>query len=316
VILNKIPTMPSSLELLASGKKIMPIPSDSSSNSGYKVKQEKIVIPEEHMQDAFDTLNKTGFVKKWPKVERFVTDPKFENQKYCLHSFVPSVGAKPDNNGIYGFFKCRGTFHNLDSMNQRAETIIREVDSHHELFHGLVGAPLPFTLSVDYCEETEDIDIRDSAIKSISNSVAESRERDRRVMKDIKQREMQLLDDTNMVLDKKTKSTRPMNDEELAEKKSKMTPEETNEKELDDYIAARVKRATYLYTLVETKKKTDKIKKNFEEVDAALKDIDAQDPELMKKYLDKYRKERERVGLEENHTFIEYLVSDPPADLF
>lgn len=308
----------SSLELLASGKKLVPKPSSSSSSSSssYKVKQEKIVIPEEHMQEAFDTLNKTGFVRKWPSVERFVTDPKFEQQKFCLHSFVPSAGAKPDSDGIYGFFKCRGTFPTIDTMNQRAETVIREIDSHHELYHGLVGAPLPFSLNPDYCEETEDIDIKNKAVETVSNSVADSREKDRRTIKELKQREQQLLEDTNMVFDSKTKSNRPMNEKELAEKEKKMSSEDRAEKELDDYIAARVKRATYLFTLVETKKKTDKIKKNFENVDAALKDIDAANPQLLEKYLDKYKKERERVGLEDNNTFIEYLVKDPPADLF
>ena len=306
----------SSLEFLGSGKKLPPRPSSSSSSSStYKVKQEKIEIPEEHMQEAFDTLNKTGFIRKWPSIERFVTDPVFEQQKYCLHSFVPAAGAKPDPDGVYGFFKCRGTFPTPVAMNQRAETIIREVDSHHELFHGLVGAPLPFTLNPDYCETTEDIDLKSKAVETVSNSVKEARERDRRVMKDLKQREKELLEDTNMVFDKKTRSNRPMTEEELAEKETKKTVEELAEKELDDYIAARVKRATYLFTLVETKKKTDKIKENFMAVDTALKEIDDSNPELMSKYLAKYKKERERVGLSDDNTFIEYLVKDPPADL-
>jgi len=302
----------STMEVLASGEPLPPRDTDNKTG-GYKVKQKNIEIPENVMQDAFDHINKTGFVKKWPAVERFVTDPVFEQQKYCLHSFVPAAGAKPDKDGVFGFFKCRGTYPTVDSMNQRAESIIREVDSYHDLFHGIVGAPLPFTLNPEYCEKTKEIDIRDKAIKTVSDSVAESRENDRRVMKELKQRELELINDTAMVHDKEKMGPRPMTDTEVAEKK--LSVEEVEEKKLDDYIATRVKRASYLFTLVETKKKTDKIKKNLKSVEEALLKIDTTDPTLIKRYKEKYDRERDRVGLSDDHGFINYLSGDLPEGL-
>lgn len=296
----------SSLEKLASG-----IPVRDESATSYKVKQTTETIPEEHMQEAFDTTNKTAFVSKWPKVERYVTDPPFESQKFCLHSFIPAKGATPDKDGVYGFLKCRGTFSDQASMNQRAETILRTIDSFHDLYHGVVGAPMPFANNPDYAKETVDIDIKKKAVEEVSRSIESSREKDRQVINELKQREKELLESVHMRKDEKTGEMKQLTREEV---EASETKEQREERMLDDYIAMRVKRATYLFTLMETKKKTDKIRENLKTVNEALLVTDKEHPEFIGKYKEKYEKEREKAGITGNNEFVRLLVEDVPEE--
>src|SRR3990170_4868194 len=70
-------------------------------------------------KDAVNDLVSSENLKRYPAVDRFYKDPQYKDQVYCLHSFYPSKGATPDKDGVYGMFKCRGTFSNEMEMNQR-----------------------------------------------------------------------------------------------------------------------------------------------------------------------------------------------------
>jgi hypothetical protein len=121
---------------------------------------------------AMEELNKTSYIAlDFPRRDKTFVDPSIVNQVYSLFSFVPSKEAKPDKNGVYGYGKIRGCFSTDIEANQRAEFIIRNVDSYHPIYHGFVGRPFPITASSDYSAEVNEIDIKKQMTDSISADV-------------------------------------------------------------------------------------------------------------------------------------------------
>ena len=86
-------------------------------------------------------------------------------------SFVPSSGAKPDKDQIYGMMKVRGVYATEEEANERADFIIRNVDSYHEIFHCHVGRPFPITINDDYASSVKSIDIRKKTTELISEDI-------------------------------------------------------------------------------------------------------------------------------------------------
>jgi len=77
-------------------------------------------LSEEQVNEAMVALNNTSFVDKFPRVERQFADPPIPLQTYGLISFVPSKGASPDKDGVYGFMKMRGNYATQQESNDRA----------------------------------------------------------------------------------------------------------------------------------------------------------------------------------------------------
>ena len=94
------------------------------------------------------------------QTETYFCDPSIFNQQIGLVSFVPSKGATPDKDGFYGMMKIRGNYVNEEEANIKAEDLIRNVDSYHEIFHCKVGKPFPITNSTNFSEEIKEIDIK------------------------------------------------------------------------------------------------------------------------------------------------------------
>ena len=78
------------------------------------------------MAAAVSSLNKKAFAQ----VDRQYADPPLKGQKIVLFSFMPSKGAKPDQDGWYGMAKVRGVFGNEDEANEHAEKLIRDHDAY------------------------------------------------------------------------------------------------------------------------------------------------------------------------------------------
>ena len=72
-------------------------PSDRT-NKPYQVKAVE-PLPDDDVVKAMETLNKD---LKFAQVDRYYADPNLPNQKIALVSFVPSKGATPDKDNIYG----------------------------------------------------------------------------------------------------------------------------------------------------------------------------------------------------------------------
>jgi len=244
-------------------------------------------LTEGQVQEAFNELVVSDYIPKFPRVERQFCDPLYSNQVYCLHSFVPSKGATPDKDGIYGMVKCRGTFASVEEANSRAEYLIRNVDSYHQVYTGYVGKPFPFSINNKYVKETKEVDIKKKMADVINEDVKTKREEEKKEIETIQQRE------TNL----------------KQEIEQESAPEEV-------YTTLRVKRAQLIWTYVNTKKKLDEMKAVLKRTEKEIVGYDRQYPSYKKLYYDKFMEARRKAGFpEDDDSFVKYMASDFDLDI-
>lgn len=194
--------------------------------------------------------------------DRYYADPNQMNQLLSLVSFVPSKGAKPDEDGIYGMMKVRGVYATEEEANERAEFLIRNVDSYHEIYHAYVGRPFPITTSDKYAADIKKIDIRKKTTDIISEDILEKKREERQEMMTMKDREKMLLEES-----KKAQRNEPKDI-------------------FEEYITENVKRAQLVWTYHETLKKMKQMQESFENATNRIKEIDNLHPDYVDKYME------------------------------
>lgn len=262
-------------------------PEDRDTQNKWRPDQSVPPLTNDEAASALDELNKTDFTQKFPKVDKTYQDPIIPMQNIGLISFVPAKGATPNERGIYGFAKLRGNFATEMESNQRAEYLIRNVDSYHQIYHTYVGRPFPITTSSEYSAVTDEIDIRKETASAMSNAVKDKKEVEQQQIREIKEREKQLIDES---------------------KREEVDP-------YDEYITQRVKKSQLIFTYLEHKKKMAEIKDIVIKTREVLKEMDEKYPEYQHSFYDKYMKAREEAGIKEDReqvadNFIKYLVED------
>lgn len=250
-------------------------------------------LNDEQAKNAFNELNNTAFVAKFPRIDRTYADPPPPLQRYGLISFIPAKGATPNQNGVYGYAKLRGNYETEIEANNRSEFLIRNVDSYHQIFHTYVGRPFPLTLSSKYSADVSEIDIRKDMAESISTQIKNKKQEEQNVMREIKEREEALLKESQ---------------EAQKGKSAYEDPYET-------YITMRVKKAQLLWTYLEHKKKMAEVLDVLVETVHRIEELDKVDETFKDKYLDKYKKAREAAGIKETEkdlqeNFMKFLVED------
>lgn len=237
------------------------------------------------LREAVSTLNRKTFVQ----VDRQYADPPLKDQKIVLFSFVPSKGAKPDEDGWYGMAKVRGVFGNEDMANEYAEKLIREHDSYHEIFHAYVGRPFPVTNKTGYEEEIKTLDIKHKTVRLISEDILNKKRDEEKEIKEMQDREQTLLEG------------------------SKRAKEDIPEDPYDIYITDQVKRAQLIWTYKETIKKCEQMKDLIKTTNEKIAGTETEHPEYRDQYKDKYMQARRDAGLTEEQaedSFIKYLGVD------
>ena len=146
-------------------------PLDRNPDRSYQPNQGHPNLSDDEVVNAMASLNNRDFIKKFLSVERRYADPVDALQRIGLISFTPAKGATPDSQGVYGFAKLRGNYPTDNEANERAEFLIRNVDSYHQIYHAYVGRPFPITNSSDFSGERKEIDIRKSMVDSVSASI-------------------------------------------------------------------------------------------------------------------------------------------------
>jgi hypothetical protein len=262
-------------------------PSDRNPDRSYIPNQGHPVLSEDDVKVAMETLDNNKYVRKFLRVERKYADPVEPMQRIGLISFVPAKGATPNEKGVYGFAKLRGNYATDSEASERAEYLIRNSDSYHQIYHAYVGRPFPCTMSSDYTENTTEVDIRKTMTESISASIKEKKNDERREIKEVEDREQQL----------------------LAESKQE------EEDPIEFYTTLRVKKAQVTWTYIETQKKLDEMKqtiiKTRDQIEVMEKDSDTYATNYFKKYCDA----RSKSGLDNSttqDTFMKFLVEDHP----
>jgi len=253
----------------------------------WKPEQSEPVLSDEQTNEAMKVLNNTDFIDKFPRVDRTYADPILSMQLYGLISFTPAKGATPNENGVYGFAKLRGNFASEIEASQRAEFLIKNVDSYHQIYHTYVGRPFPITNSSKYSAETTEVDIRKQTAESVSQNVREKRLDEEKEIREIKQREEKLL-------------------------------EETKREEIDtydDYITQKVKLAQLSFTYLEHQKKMEEVKGIIINTRELIKKLDDEFPDYKTSYYEKYMQARRDAGIKEtsddlNANFLKFLVQD------
>ena len=264
-------------------------PLDRNPDRSYKPNQGNRNLTEEEVGIAMNTLDNKSYVKQFLRVERRYADPIEPLQRIGLFSFVPAKGCTPNKNGIYGFAKLRGNYSTDREASERAEYLIRNVDSYHQLYHTYVGRPFPLTVSSDYSGEKTEIDIRKSMTDSMSESVKAKRNEEKKKIQEIKDREKELLSES---------------------KKDEDDP-------VDIYTTLRVKKAQLTWTYLETEKKLEEMKNIIIKTRDELNEMDAENTEFADTYFQKYKEARDFAGLDnsnDQNTFMRYLVEDYKFD--
>lgn len=266
-------------------------PEDRDKESRWKPDQFVPPLDESQFVEAVKELNDVSFVHKFPRVDRTYADPAIPLQNYSLFSFMPAKGATPNDNGIFGFAKIRGSFGSEIEANQRAEYLIKNVDSYNQIFNTYTGRPFPITLDSKYSAETTEVDIRKDVAKTVSQNIKDKKEDEYKTMQEIKQKEEELLADS---------------------KREDVDP-------YDDYITQRVKFAQLSFTYLEHQKKMTEIREIIIKTREKIGEMDTEFPDFKTSYYEKYMDARKQAGIKESEedtqtNFIKYLVQDAPLD--
>ena len=264
-------------------------PEDRDRSVRWRPEQGVPPLTDEQTTSAMAELNNTAFTDKFPRVDKTYADPALNLQTYGLFSFVPAKGATPNQNGVFGFAKLRGNFATEAEADQRAEFIIRNVDSYHQIYHTYVGRPFPVTISSKFSAETNEIDIRKQTTESMSTSVKEKKMEEKKVIDDMKQREEQL----------------------LAE--SKREPGDVDP--FDTYITLKVKKAQLTWTYLEHQKKMAEVRTILRQTKKTLDEMDTEFPDYQGQYFQKYMDARRSAGFDDSKittqdNFMKFLVED------
>jgi hypothetical protein len=244
----------------------------------------------DELASAMEELSNVDYVSKFKKTDRNYADPPIHLQQFGLFSFIPAKGATPNKNGIFGFAKQRGNYASEEEASERAELIIREVDSTHTIFHTYIGRPFPLTISDKYSAETSEVDIRRETTEAVSTTIKDKKAEDKRVMEEIKERERLLMEDVSGERDK----------EEL---------------DLDEYITLNVKKAQLSWTYMEHLTKLKEVRNLILKARVEVKKTDVENPTFRDSFFDKYHAARTKAGVnttkEDLQTgFMRYLGGD------
>jgi len=272
-------------------------PSDRNPESRWRPEQGAPLLTEPEVEAAMQELNNTSFTDKFPRLDRTYADPPVPMQNIGLLSFTPATGATPNEKGVFGFAKLRGNFATSMEADQRAEFIIRNVDSYHQVYHAYVGRPFPITISTDYSADTNEIDTRREMTQAISSNIKKQTEEEQKTVKEMQEREAKLL----------AESRKARADDGIG-----APPEEDP---YDRYITLCVKKAQLSWTFLEHLKKLDEVRNIIVKTRDELARMDDRFPDFRDKYFEKYMEARRSSGLdnkvrEGQDNFIQYMVED------
>ena len=265
-------------------------PEDRDRSKKWRPNQGAPKLTELEVETAMLTLNDNVLISRFPRVERAYADPEVPRQHIGLISFVPAKDATPNKNGIYGFVKLRGNFNTEIEADERAEFLIRNVDSFHRIQHAPIGYPVPLTERSDFAKEVKEIDLQRDTATAMSESVKKEKLKDKQEIETMKQRQEALLAES---------------------KQEEVDP-------YDEYITQSIKKAQLTWTYLQHHEKILEICDIIKKTKKIIADLDKKHPEFRNNFFDKYMQARRDAGFRETSesaaqnqdNFIKYLVED------
>ena len=272
-------------------------PADRDREDRWRPEQGVRTLTETEVSEAMKALNNNSFTDKFPRVDRTYADPPIPMQNIGLLSFTPAKGATPNEHGVFGFAKVRGNYATPMEADQRAEFIIRNVDSYHQIYHLYVGRPFPITSSSEYSAETSEVDIRREATKTVSSHIKQQKDEEQKEVREMKEREEKMLAESKKAREDDGNGAAVGGDP------------------YEKYITLSVKKAQISWTFLEHLKKLKEVRDIIVKTRKEIAELDNEHPDFHDKYFDKYMKAREDAGLdtnvrEEQDNFIMYMVEE------
>lgn len=240
-------------------------------------------------QTAIATANLN--VPCFPNIERGFCDPQIVNQKIGLFSFFPAKGATPNEKGIFGYGKIRGTFNSEFEANAKATEIIKKFDSVHKIFHIYVGHPFPVTTLSDFSKKIDEVRIDSEEInEELNNFQKNQKEKEEEEMENIKKRQEKLQESPN----------------------EKIEP-------ITIYTTEKVKLANLKWTLDKYKQNIIEIENNIFKAQDKIFEMNKKFPEFKNQYMENYKKSCKEVGISDENmsddNFIKYMDDEKYPDL-
>jgi len=265
-------------------------------------------LSEVNLENAKKSLIKN--VITFPQINRrFVDPPKAGEPKFALFSYIehqdtdmckfleeikPNLSLKYRKrleelqnraHVIKGVAKIRGAFFTQKEAEERAEDIVRDVDSTNSVFTCIMGVPFPL-VSEGMAEEVSEVDLQKQTEHTIAQNVRKQRLKEQKEMEEIKRREEELMRN--------------------AEK-------DPNADDEDNYIAQRVKLAHLRYSIEQHVKKHAECVENERKCVEWLNDMKSRHPEFEEKYMEKYMAGRKAAHIpddKEPEGFMKFM-NDP-----
>jgi hypothetical protein len=222
---------------------------------------------EEELEHAFTDL----YVRKYIKGDRKFKDPEIRGQNYALFSFTPSSTAQPDQNGLYGFIKVRGTFNRVEEAEEKSKELIQYFSA-NQIFVCETGSPVPLQKQLkENVVEVENPHKDENSLK-FQDLIKEQGLKEKQQIEEIKQREEELRRDVQK--DPKDKSNTQI------------------------YIELNHKRATAAYLYNQHKQKLEETKNVVISARKQIAEMDEKYPELKDKYIEHYRETCAKTGID------------------
>jgi len=212
-----------------------------------------------------------GQTVSYPMVVRSNFDPTVIGQQVGLVSFIffkePQID-KTSGKPIYGFFKLRGNYPDIDTAKKNAANLIRDHDSKYRIRTGPVGYWLPITEADGPGTDMTDVRMREDEVHLRDQAAKDAQNEEGRVMKELEDRKEQLKKD---IYDDPTS--------------------------LDYYTMKRVTdlRLQEMYDV--EKNRLIEIEQKLEVVRKELKKLEGANPKYRDGWVDNYNEGRKKVGM-------------------
>lgn len=265
-------------------------------------------LTKEQVEAAKDELVRD--VKEFPRINRRFVDPhKPGDPKFALFSYIEYQDVdmlnffddikdtlKPKHKKQLadlrarsqvpkGIGKIRGAYVTQEEANQRAEEIVRDIDSSNSVFTCIIGVPFPL-VSEGMADELNEIDLQQQTEHAIAQNVRKQRRKEQKEMEDIRMREDELMRN--------------------AEK-------DPNADDQENYTTQRVKLAHLRYSIAEHTKKHAECIENEKNVVKWLMDMKSRNPQFEENYMEKYMFGRKAAHIPDDHELEGFMkfMNDP-----
>jgi len=200
-------------------------------------------------------------------------EPVPAQQKFCLHSFIPSPGAQPDADGVFGVVKFRGAFMTESEADEWATDLIRVHGCTSGIYVGYVGREFPLTAAkLDFVPEVREHDLKQKIDRMVKEHARSTREEEAKARREIEERQAALV----------------------------APPDPDYEKSLHHYTTVQTKIATLKYNLAEIEKKRVELTAVQTMNEDIVRRLDAEFPAFKTQFVGEYIQEMEKVGLKES----------------